>query len=49
MVSEPRALYNDSADIFQHAYNRTSGAPADLKQGPALKRRNGLTCTVYLS
>jgi len=41
MISEPVALYYDSADIFQHAYNGAGGAPADLKQGPALKTRHG--------
>ena len=49
MISGPAALYCDSADTFPHAYNRTGGAPANLKQGPALKCGTGLTCTVYLS
>jgi hypothetical protein len=49
MISEPRALHNGFGQHFQHAYNRTGGDPANLKQGPALKRGTSQTCTVYLS
>jgi len=49
MISEPGALYYGSADTFQHAYNRTRGAPRQFETGPCAKCGTGLTCTVYLS